>query len=274
MIAYEAEYYKPATIEEATDLFYTLNKEGKKPVYYSGGTEIITLGRTNRLISGALIDITSIKKCHVSEIDQDEIRLGAALSLTKVIETDFFPLLTQTITQIADHTARNKITLGGNICGNIHYREAVLPFLLTDSQVVIASKSELKEYPFQSLFNKKLRLSNEELLVQIKVKRSEVDLPFMTIKKRRHWGVGYPLITASAVKKNEQLKIAFSGLCNFPFSNAEIDKIMNDESLTGEERAEEVIKSVPAPVLNDVHGSSEYRKFVLEKYVGRDSRCF
>ncbi|MFC5604564.1 FAD binding domain-containing protein [Sporosarcina koreensis] len=262
MIAYDAEYYRPTTFEEAIELFHTLNKDGKKPMYFSGGTEIITLDRTNRIIPGAIIDIKSIRECHVADIDKDEIRLGAALSLTKVNKTGFFPLLNQTISQIADHTARNKITLGGNICGNIPYREAVLPFLLTNSKAVIASKSEVKEHPFESLFNNDHRL-NTELLLQVKVSRSEVELPFVSIKKRRQWGVGYPLITAAAVMKNNRLKIAFSGLCNFPFHDAKIDKIMNDGSLSKEGKAKEIVNSTPAPVLDDVHGSAEYREFVL-----------
>lgn len=244
-----------------------MTKNKKNPAYFSGGTEIITLGRTNRLTMDAIIDIKSIPECLVTEINHDEIQLGAALSLTKVIETNYFPLLNEVSAQIADQTARNKITLGGNICGNIPYREAALPFLLTKSKAIIASNSGIKEHSFNSFFNQRPTLENEELLVAIKIQKSETEIPFVSIKKRRQWDVGYPLISAAAVNKNHQLKIAFSGLCNFPFHLAEIDGYLNNENLTEELKIEKIKNAIPAPILNDVHGSSAYRQFVLKNII-------
>ncbi len=264
MIAYDVDYYNPTTIEEATQLFHRLVEEGKKPVYYAGGTEIITLARSERLDLDAIINIKSIHECLLAYSDENEITLGAALSLTQVIKTNFFPLLNQTIAQIADQTSRNQITLGGNICGDIFYREAALPFLITESKAVIANRTGIKEYPFKSIFNQKLQLSNEDLLVQLKVKKNEVNFPFYTVKKRKQWDVGYPLITVAAVKKKEQLKVAFSGLCNFPFHDVNIDKRINDPSLTAKERLDGVLNALSSPVLSDVHGSMDYRHFVLK----------
>ena len=134
MISYDFDYYKPATIEEATQLFHSLDEQGKNPIYFSGGTEVITLGRVNQIITGAVIDIKAIPECHVIKKEDNKLILGAALSLTKIREIQLFPFLSKTIEEIADNTARNKITLGGNICANIIYRETVLPLLLTESR--------------------------------------------------------------------------------------------------------------------------------------------
>lgn len=240
-------------------MFHSLTEEGKKPAYFSGGTEIITLGRSDQFFIDAIIDIKLIPECLVSEISEDAIHFGAALSLTNVIETNHFPLLSETLAEIADHTARNKITLGGNICGNIPYREAVLPFLITNSQAIIASRTGLKEVPLQSVFNEKLRLKEEEMLVSVKLQKTDAALPFVSIKKRRIWNVGYPLITAVAVLNHGKIEIALSGLCNFPFHHTEIDA-----NLTSGEKIQHVINAIPAPLLDDVHGSSRYRQFVLE----------
>lgn len=264
LITQDVHYFKPATIEEATYLYNQLQENGKQPVYYAGGTEIITLARSERLVTNALIDIKSIPECSLIKKQDDEIIFGAALSLTKVIETNLFPLLNQTIAQIADQTSRNKITLGGNICGDIFYREATLPFLITDSTAVIASKNGIEEHPFTSIFNRELQLSDEDLLIQVKVKKADSKLPFYSVKKRKQWDVGYPLITAVAVKKKQKLKVAFSGLCNYPFHKTAIDHIMNQSSLTSEKRVATVLDAIPSPILNDVHGSAAYRHFVLQ----------
>lgn len=264
MISYDFEYYKPTTIEEAAHLFHSLDKQNKMPIYFSGGTEVITLGRMNKIITGAVIDIKAIPECQTSKMEDDKLVVGAALSLTDIIEMGAFPFLSKTISEIADNTARNKITLGGNICANIFYREAVLPLLLTDSQAVVASTTGLKRKSIMDLFDQKLQLENGEFLVQIETKQSEIIQPFVNIKKRRHWDVGYPLITTAALKKDGNIKVAFSGLCAFPFRNELMEESLNNRQLVKEDRVEQAMGHIPAPVLDDVHGSSEYRMFVLE----------
>jgi CO/xanthine dehydrogenase FAD-binding subunit len=129
VISYDFDYYKPVSIDEALQLYRSLQGEGKQPVYYSGGTEIITLGRVNRIVTGAVIDLKGIPECLALQMENDQLVIGAAVTLTTVQESNLFPLLSKVISEIAEHTARNKITLGGYICGNIYYREAVLPLL-------------------------------------------------------------------------------------------------------------------------------------------------
>ena len=57
MIPYNFQYYQPTTIKEATNLFQSLLQENKSPIYFAGGTEVITLGRMNKIVTDAVIDI-------------------------------------------------------------------------------------------------------------------------------------------------------------------------------------------------------------------------
>ncbi|AKL96065.1 xanthine dehydrogenase, FAD binding subunit [Clostridium aceticum] len=264
MITYDFEYYKPSSIDEATSLFQSLDEQGKEPVFFSGGTEIITLGRSNRIETGAVIDIKGIPECLVLTKEAGKITFGAAQTLTKVREKQYFPFLSKAIVEIADHTARNKITLGGNICANIIYRETILPLLLTDSQMVIASPTGLKQVPINQIFDQTLKLQRGELLVQVITDEKEIELPSLCIKKRKHWDVGYPLITVAALKKNEHIKFAFSGLCSYPFRNQNMEQSLNNQELSNEVKIAEAMQYIPAPVLNDVQGSEGYRMFVLK----------
>lgn len=264
MISYDFEYYKPTSIQEATQLFQSLDEQGKDPVYFSGGTEVITLGRDNQIIAGAIIDLKGIPDCLVLKKNDNKITIGAAQSLAKIREMHLFPFLSKAIVEIADNTARNKITLGGNICANIIYREAVLPLLLISSHVVIASNNGLKHIPLNDVFNQTLKLEKGEFLVQVVIEQRDIELPFLSIKKRRQWDVGYPLLTIAALKKNENIKVAFSGLCSFPFHNKQIDACLNNRQLSKETRMEKAIQQIPAPILNDIHGSAEYRLFILK----------
>ncbi|WP_096435119.1 FAD binding domain-containing protein [Alteribacter populi] len=264
MISYDFEYYKPKSIQEATQLFQSLDNQGKNPIYFSGGTEVITLGRSNQIITEAVIDLKLIPECLVLKKEENTVTLGSAQSLTKIREMNIFPFLNKTIVEIADHVARNKITLGGNICANIIYREAILPLLLTESQVVIAGNTGLKQLPVNEIFNQNLQLERGEFLVQVITELREIEWPFISVKKRRQWDVGYPLITTAAIKKKGQIKLAFSGLCSFPFRNKQMEESINNQHLSKEARIDDAIQHIPAPVLDDVHGSAGYRKFVLK----------
>jgi CO/xanthine dehydrogenase FAD-binding subunit len=268
MIPYDFEYYRPASVAEAIRLYGGLEKQGKSPVYYSGGTEIITLGRINLVKTGAVIDIKHIPECQVLGFEQNRLILGAGLSLTKLEEADPFPLLSKTAREVADRTSRNKITLGGNICGRIFYREAVLPFLLADSHVVIAGRDGIKRRSVHDVCNGNLRLDKGELLVQLLTERSYLELPHVSIKKRKQWETGYPLITVAALRKDDRIRVAFSGLCPFPFRSVELEEELNRRHVPLKTRVDQAVRRLPSPILNDIEGSAEYRIFVLRNLLG------
>ncbi|WP_423802038.1 FAD binding domain-containing protein [Neobacillus sp. SAB-20_R2A] len=264
MLPFDFDYYRPQSLSEAVELYQNLERQGKKPMFFSGGTELITLGRIDLAHADAVIDIKGIAEGRVMEMDGDYLVLGSTLSLTNIEEVNPFPLLTKTSSEIADHTARGKITVGGNICGQIFYREAVLPFLLADSQVVLVGPKGVKTAFIHDVFNKELQLEKGEFLVQIVTERRFVEAPFISIKRRQQWETGYPLITIAALKIDREIRVAISGLCPFPFRSREVEEALNRQGVTGEARVERALTVLPRPILNDIEGSAEYRLFVLK----------
>ncbi|KIL45158.1 FAD binding domain-containing protein [Jeotgalibacillus soli] len=264
MISFDFDYYKPDSIDEAVTLFRSLSSMGKKPMYYAGGTEIITLGRLNLLYTNAVIDLKGISECNILAHNSDTLTIGASLTLAQLGMNHYFPLLANISKEIADHTSRLKITVGGNICGNIFYREAVLPFLLTDSQVLIAGKNGLQKNPINNVFCKTMQLENGEFIVQLQTQSKYIESPFVSIKRRQQWNVGYPLITVNSIKVENQIRVAIAGLCPFPFRSLKMESMLNRKELSTEEKVELAIQHLPQPILNDVEGSDEYRIFVLK----------
>lgn len=265
MIPFDFEYYKPTSIRMAAEWFQQLQRQGKSPIYFAGGTEIITWARTHSIQPGAVIDLKSIPECNVMELRQDQLVLGACVTLSALSLANPFPLLGEASQGAADQTARNQITLGGNICGKIHYREAVLPLLLANSRMVIAGIQGTREAPIHEVFSRQLRLDNGEFLVQTLTDRSYLSVPFVHYKKRQIGNVGYPLVTVAALKKDGQIRTAYSGVCAFPFRSAEMEQALNDSALPLEARIGQAIGRLPAPLLNNAEGSAAYRKFVLEQ---------
>ncbi|QCJ45167.1 xanthine dehydrogenase [Bacillus sp. S3] len=263
MLPFDFDYYRPETLQEAVELFQYLDQHGKQPFIFSGGTELITLGRIDLAFTEAVIDIKDIAEFNVIQLGGEHLVLGSTLSLSKVEEANPFPLLTKTASEVADHTAREKITLGGNICARIFYRETVLPFLLADSQVLIIGPNGKKIVPINDIFQEELRLEKGEFLVQIATENRFIRAPFYTVKRRQQWETGYPLITIAAVNIEGRIRVAISGLCPFPFRSIGVEEALNNRGQSWEARVDAAISVLPQPILEDVEGSSEYRLFVL-----------
>lgn len=263
MLPFDFDYYKPETLQEAMDLYLELDQQGKQPMFFSGGTELITLGRIDLAYTEAVIDIKGISECQVMQVSGNHVLLGSTLSLTKVEEGNLFPLLTKTASEVADHTARGKITLGGNICARIFYREAVLPFLLANSQLLIASPAGNKVVPILDVFNGQLKLGKGEFLAQLATEKRLVSAPYFSRKRRQQWETGYPLITVAALKIAQEIRVAVSGLCPFPFRSRELEEALNDKNQSVDGRIDRALSILPKPILDDIEGSADYRLFVL-----------
>ncbi|HHW37238.1 MAG TPA: xanthine dehydrogenase [Bacillales bacterium] len=264
MLSGNIEYYKPTTLNEAVELFFALKEKNKIPLYYAGGTEILTLGRFDIFKTKALIDIKGIEECHSFEFIDDWLIAGAALPLTFIEEKNLFPLLSEASKGIADHTTRNKITLGGNLCGTIFYREAVLPFLLCDSKVIVVANDRVAAVPIAEIFQHTFQLKEGQFLIQLLTEKRYINLPFISIKKYQQWETGYPLITVASIKVANEIRFAFSGLCPFPFRSKELETAINQSGLPLDSRIKQALEHLPKPILDDVEGSKEYRLFVLK----------
>ena len=185
MIAFDFEYYRPSTLEECIKVFQNLKVQGKRPIYYAGGTEIICRARGNDNFFNAVVDIKSVEECNVLDERENQLVIGSAVTLNKICEADIFPLLTMTSKWVADNTSRNKITIGGNICSAIPFKEAALPFLLCDSWAVIAENNTIKTLPFKQAFNEKMQLVDGTMLIQVRVHKNHIKVPFNGVRKQK-----------------------------------------------------------------------------------------
>lgn len=263
MILYNFDYYRPDTIDEAVQIFKQLDRENKNPLYYGGGSEIISMARVHNIHTRAVIDLKAIPENNVLEFQGDKLVIGSSVTLSRISESKLYPLLGKSSGRIADHTMQCKITLGGNIGGTIIYRESVLPLLLSDSDVVIAGGNKIKQVSIHEVFNERLLLSRGEFIVQFIIGKEYATLPFVHVKKTKNEKIDYPLISIAAIKKDNSIRFASSGVCPFPFRSSQVEECLNAKDDPLEVRAANAIKCLPSPILNDLSGTSSYRKFVL-----------
>lgn len=264
MIPFDFEYFQPTTIQEAIETYQRIHKHGKKAIYFCGGTEFITFARINKAYADAVIDIKGITECHTLKIQDQDLIIGAAVNLNKIAESNLFPLMGQAVKHIADHTSRNKITIGGNINSRLIYREGILPLLLTDAKVKIAGTEGEMVLPFSEVYHKNIQLHPGQFIVQILIDQSYLNLRYVSLKKTKMSKVGYPVVSISALVKENQIRAAFSGVCEYPFRSEEIEEVLNNSAMAANQQVDEIAAILPKPIVNDLLGSAEYREFVFK----------
>ena len=267
MIPFDFIYCRPSTLTEAQEAYVQLQDQGMHPLYYAGGSEIITMSRAGSIKPGAVIDIKGIPECLLLSKDHGGLHIGSACTLNQIKESKLFPLLTLSCGRIADHTNQCRITLGGNLCGTILYRETSLPLLLSDATLTLLGDHGLRTVPFHSIFQGRMQLEPGELIVQLHIPLWALQAPYVHVKRTTNEKIDYPLVGMAAIRKKNELRVAFSGVCSYPFRSLEMEAVLNDPSLPCAIRAKKAAEFLPEPAYGDVEGSGEYRIFVFKNMV-------
>ena len=265
MIPYDLVYLRPSDAARAVQLFQQARADGLEPAYYAGGTEILSFTRRNKIQPGALIDIKQIPECRAVGRQGDRIIFGAALSLNEVIEADLFALLSAACRRIADHTVRNRLSLGGNICGRLPYRESVLPLLVSEAEAQIAGPGGSRWESLGMLFDRRLRLQPGELLLRVRVGRDAARGPAFHGRRQRGTRVDYPLVTCCLLEVDREIRLAVGGACGFPVRDPEAEESLNDSTLQRRRRIERVVARYAPQIRSDSRASSEYRSFLFSR---------
>ncbi len=268
MIPFNFIYYRPDTLKEAADIFSALQSQGKAAVYYAGGSEIISMCRTGSIQPEAVIDIKNIPECRLLSTDKEVLHIGSVCTLSQISESKLFPLMRLACGRIADHTNQCRITLGGNLCGTIIYRETSLPLLLSDADITLYGPEGERTVPFGSVFHERMRMKPGEMIVQVHAPIWALSARYFHVKKTANEKIDYPLVSIAALWKDDNLRIAFSGVCSYPFRSVQIENALNERTKPIEKRMKRAVRLLPEPAYTDVEGAGEYRFFVLENALG------
>lgn len=267
MIVHPFDYYRPDTIEEALAIYDEVARQGQHPVYYGGGTEILTRSRLNEGRFDAVIDLKNIPETRDHGTDRGQYRFGAGVRLTELTDQDLWPFLTATADRIADHTTRGQITLGGNLLSTLPYREALLPLLIADSSTAeVAGKNGVERRVLRDIYDQKLNLKPGEFLVSVTVDGQEAQgMAFRSYKMTRQDWIDYPLVTIAVARRDDgSLRAAFSGWTTYPFTSSRVNHVLSETSRSAADRAARATSSMPHRAVDDIHGSREYREFVTQ----------
>lgn len=261
MIPFSFAYIAPETLKEAADAFQDCVCRGLKPLYYTGGTEIITMGRVGSLRFDAVIDLKCIPEMKGFRNENNILYIGAAETLNDVACQNSFPLLTKCCQRVADHTAQCKITLGGNIAGTVIYHEAALALMVSDAKAELYGPEGSRTVELNTLFTPTPSLMPGEFFVCFSFDMQFAGLPFVHAKHVVSEKIGYPLFTLAAVAKGGTMEAAVSGLYRYP---VRFHFPLNKNGTAPENLSDRLHSQMKVEPLSDISGSAQYRLFRLE----------
>lgn len=255
-MALHFDYYKPKDFESAYALMADFLKSQVKGTYYAGGTEVVSAIRKGILKVDAVIDLKGIEDMKILNVSGDWVHIGANVTLNEMIAFEPLEPMRDILDKIADHTIRNALTLGGNICGRLPYREAVLPLLAWDAHVLIYGANGIEEKPLKDYFNKRLPLSDAEMVYAFKVPLSKIR-PLFSKRIQATTVVDYPLLHLVGGQTDQGLFVGLSGFGSFPvfqwFSQSEKSMALD-----------QVFEAFESHVKSDDRSQAHYRSSLLK----------
>jgi CO/xanthine dehydrogenase FAD-binding subunit len=133
-------YVAPHSLEEAAELLRAGNA-----TILAGGTDLMPQTQAGRVgFQPVLMNIKRIPELHGISQTRSALRIGALTTITELLDSDAvrsqFGALRQACDQFASDQLRNAGTIGGNICNASPAGDTLVPLLVFDARVVLASK--------------------------------------------------------------------------------------------------------------------------------------
>lgn len=133
------QYSVPASVEEATRVM----RQGKVTVV-AGGTDLMPQTESGkRHFESTLLNIRRVDGLADISVRDDRVRIGALTTVTEILDherlSQIAPVLAQTADRFASSQLRNAATIGGNLCNASPAGDLIIPFLLLDAIVELAS---------------------------------------------------------------------------------------------------------------------------------------
>jgi len=139
-------YFAPTSLDQAVECL----KDGDVTIL-AGGTDLTPQFQAGRVkIKQTLMNIRHIPQLSGITLEGKEIRIGALSTITEVMEhplvRQHLPVLVEACNHFASDQIRNAGTIGGNICNASPAGDTLIPLMVLDACVELASMPEAKLY--------------------------------------------------------------------------------------------------------------------------------
>jgi xanthine dehydrogenase small subunit len=264
----EAAYLRPSTLAEALQLLHDHEDATVVAGSTDWGVEVNLRGRR----AGLVVAVDRLPELRGFEARDDEIRIGAALTLSEVERRldGRLPLLGAVMPQFASPLIRNSATLGGNLGTGSPIGDTPPALLALEASVVLASTDGQRMVPLADYFTgyRESVRRPDELIAEIVVPLpASAITAFHKIAKRAFddissVAVGYAIDVRDG--RVAKARIGLGGVAATP-----IRALATEAALEGRPWSQETVDAAAAVMagegtpISDMRASADYRKAML-----------
>ena len=276
------QYVAPSSLEQAAEY---LQRSGEVTIL-AGGTDLMPQSQGGRLkIKRMLMNIHHIPELKGIAIDGGTIRIGALATITEIMQSDLvkkhLPILIEACDHFASDQIRNAATLGGNVCNASPAGDMLVPLLVLDAEVELASKPNgslaRRRMPLAEFFvgPGKTRRRPAELLVGLRIGLPSANhyARFFKFGTRPALDISTISIGIAGVLKNGALsdvRVAFGAVAPIPMRARRTEQALEGKGLDPAtiEAVANVARDEVTPI-DDIRATAWYRKELIHNITKR-----
>jgi CO/xanthine dehydrogenase FAD-binding subunit len=168
------EYERPPNLRAALD---ALSKYAGKAKLLAGGHSLIPLLNLRQISPARLIDVGRLTELQYVIEEYGQLRIGALTTHNAILRSPAVaagcPIMTEAYPHVANHSIRNRGTLGGNLCHNDPAFEMPLVVTLLGASMVARSARSTRTIAAERFFKAPFAtdLAPDEMLVEVRLPR-------------------------------------------------------------------------------------------------------
>lgn len=274
-------YCAPSSLAEATEILHA----GEVTVL-AGGTDLMPQMQAGRTpLKRTLMSVRRVPELGGIAGDGRTIRIGALATISELMAhalvKEHLPLLSEAGDHFASAQLRNAATLGGNICNASPAGDMLVPLLVLEAQVELASKAngsvQTRRVPIGDFFTGpgRTRRAPAELLVavHVPVPPAGVVARFVKFGTRPALDIAAISIGIAAVRRGDALtrvRVAFGAVAPTPLRATRTEAALEGRSLSAETIAAAATAArAEVHPISDVRASEWYRRELIHNLTRR-----
>jgi len=239
------DYLEAKSVEEAQIM---LCKKRYKTKLIAGGTDLLLYIRAGIASPDRLVGISQINSLkNIFVIDNGQIEIGAAVTLTQVLQSkkilSAYQMISEAAGVVGSRQIRNLATIGGNNCSAVPSADTAPPLLAADAEVGIQNQYGYKIISLIDFFvgPKKTILGEDDLLVKfiLPIPPGKYGSTYMRYCPRNAMnlavaGVAVSIELADDSHYIKKSRIALGGVAPIPKRIPEAEAILNGRQITND----------------------------------------
>ncbi|MCX5839596.1 MAG: xanthine dehydrogenase family protein subunit M [Deltaproteobacteria bacterium] len=276
------QYLMPRTLEEALVLLEKFRGEAR---IIAGGTDLVVQSRSGSLRPRVLVDITRIPDLDHITLDRDTIRIGCLVTHASVVESllirEKATALSEGSSRLGSPQIRNMGTVVGNIVNAQPGADTIIPLLVLDASVKVASREGERAIPLTELFmgvSKTSIDSSREIVTEVLFPALRPNEGSAALRLAKRKSLVLPILTVAVAisvdlgKKNFRFaRIAAGPVALTPLRCVEAERLLSGNSINNDVIVEAAAAASRAtnPRTSLIRGTKEYRQTMVAILVER-----